>query len=247
MLSARGSSVSSGMLSTCMCAWRAARERAGSAHGGWRVFRQLATPGTASLQADRTDHQTRQHRCVADAGARLVLPPDTAATDMGRAVRRSRRGSGRGVCLIASRGQGRRRAWRMIRRSCVIRVLPAPAISPARILPIRVGPGWRGGAAGAGWEAGAGRSADRWARPGAGCARAGRRWLGHDAVLPRRERGTVPRPGHRCDSGRPGRPCEGMRGANRRPSGQASAAGGRGLTLLRSSPPGWRSPAGAAR
>src|ERR1017187_3966109 len=30
---------------------------------------------------------------------------------------------------------------------------------------------------------------------------------------------------------------------DRRPSGRASAGGGRGLTLLRSSPPGWRSPA----
>ncbi len=39
----------------------------------------------------------------------------------------------------------------------------------------------------------------------------------------------------------------GIRGANRRPSGQASAAGGRGLTRLRSSPPGWRSPAGAGQ
>jgi hypothetical protein len=38
----------------------------------------------------------------------------------------------------------------------------------------------------------------------------------------------------------------GIRGANRRPSGQASAAGGRGLTR-RSSPPGWRSPAGAGQ
>ena len=41
----------------------------------------------------------------------------------------------------------------MIRRSCVIRALPAPVISPVRILPIRAGPGWRGGAAGAGWDA----------------------------------------------------------------------------------------------
>jgi len=28
----------------------------------------------------------------------------------------------------------------------------APAISAVRILPIRAGPGWRGGAAGAGWD-----------------------------------------------------------------------------------------------
>jgi hypothetical protein len=40
----------------------------------------------------------------------------------------------------------------MNRRSCVIRVLPAPA----RILPIRLGPGWREGAAGAGWDGGRG-------------------------------------------------------------------------------------------
>jgi hypothetical protein len=33
----------------------------------------------------------------------------------------------------------------MIPRSCVIRVRPAPAISAVRILPIRAGPGWRGG------------------------------------------------------------------------------------------------------
>jgi hypothetical protein len=40
----------------------------------------------------------------------------------------------------------------MIPRSCVIRVLPAAAVSPVRILPIRVDPGWRGGAGGAGWD-----------------------------------------------------------------------------------------------
>src|SRR5260370_29796587 len=40
----------------------------------------------------------------------------------------------------------------MTPRSCVIRVLPAAAVSPVRILPIRVDPGWRGGAAGAGWD-----------------------------------------------------------------------------------------------
>jgi len=57
----------------------------------------------------------------------------------------------------------------------------------------------------------------------------------------------MPRPGHRCDGGRPGRAGGRMRGANRRPSGQASAAGGHGLTRLRSSPPGWRSPAGAGQ
>ena len=32
----------------------------------------------------------------------------------------------------------------MIRRSRVIRVVPAPPISPVRILPIRVGSGWHG-------------------------------------------------------------------------------------------------------
>jgi hypothetical protein len=40
----------------------------------------------------------------------------------------------------------------MNRRGCVIRVLPASV----RILPIRLGPGWRGGAAGAGWQVGRG-------------------------------------------------------------------------------------------
>jgi hypothetical protein len=57
----------------------------------------------------------------------------------------------------------------MIRRSRVIRVVPAPPISPVRILPIRVA------------LAGAGRS--RWptGARGAGCARPRRRWPGHDA------------------------------------------------------------------
>jgi hypothetical protein len=40
----------------------------------------------------------------------------------------------------------------MIPRSCVIGVLPAAAVSPVRMLPIWVDPGWRGGAAGAGWD-----------------------------------------------------------------------------------------------
>jgi hypothetical protein len=41
----------------------------------------------------------------------------------------------------------------MIARSCVIRVLPAAAVSPVRILPIRADPGWPGGAGGAaGWD-----------------------------------------------------------------------------------------------
>jgi hypothetical protein len=44
----------------------------------------------------------------------------------------------------------------MIPRSRAIRVLPAAAASPARMLPIRVDPGWRGGAAGAGWDGGRG-------------------------------------------------------------------------------------------
>ena len=38
----------------------------------------------------------------------------------------------------------------MIPRSCVIRVLPAAAVSPVPILPIRVDPGRRGGAGGDG-------------------------------------------------------------------------------------------------
>jgi len=82
----------------------------------------------------------------------------------------------------------------MSRRSWVIRVLPAPVW----ILPIRLRL--------AGAEASLGRRArggavDGWARGGAGCARVGRRWFGHDAVS-FRERGTLPRPGHRYDSGR---------------------------------------------
>jgi len=91
-----------------------------------------------------------------------------------------------------------------------------------------------------------GGAAGRWARPGAGCARAGRRWFGHDAVsFSRAGNGAAPRPPLRQ---RPaGTRRRGMRGANPRPSGQASAAGGRGLTRLRSSPPGWRSPAGAGQ
>jgi hypothetical protein len=44
----------------------------------------------------------------------------------------------------------------MISRSRVIRVLPAAAASPARMLPIRVDPGWRGGGGGAGWDGGRG-------------------------------------------------------------------------------------------
>jgi hypothetical protein len=77
----------------------------------------------------------------------------------------------------------------MIPRSCVIRVRPAPAISPVRILPSRAGPGWRGGAAGAGWDGrrGAEPPADGRGRvlvvPGRGAAGAG-----IDAVFSR-ERG----------------------------------------------------------
>jgi hypothetical protein len=62
----------------------------------------------------------------------------------------------------------------MIRRSCVIGVLPAPAISPVRILPIRVGSGWRGAAAGAGCDGRRGWS--RWRMGAAGC------WLCPGAV-----------------------------------------------------------------
>ena len=92
----------------------------------------------------------------------------------------------------------------MIRRGCVIRVLAAPAVSPARILPIRAGRGWRGGAARAGWDGrrGAEPLTDGRGRvlvvPGWGAAGAGL-----DAVLARA--GNSPRPGHRCGSGRPGR------------------------------------------
>ena len=93
----------------------------------------------------------------------------------------------------------------MIRRGCVMRVLAAPAVSPARILPIRAGRGWRGGAARAGWDGrrGAepltdGRGAGCWLCPGGAP-------LVRALTLSSRERGTVPRPGHRCGSGRPGR------------------------------------------
>jgi hypothetical protein len=92
----------------------------------------------------------------------------------------------------------------MSRRSCVIRVLPAPAISRARILPVRAGPGWRGGAAWAGWgRARGGALTDGRGRvlvvPGRGAAGSGM------TLLPFREAGAVARPGHHCDSGRPGR------------------------------------------
>jgi hypothetical protein len=133
----------------------------------------------------------------------------------------------------------------MIPRSCVIQVRPAPAISPVRILPIQASPGWRAGSAGAGWDGrrGAEPLTDGRGRvlvvPGRGAA-------GSGMTLFLSRAGTMLRPGHRCDSGRPGRAGGGC-GANRRPSGQASAAGGRGLTRLRSSPPGWRSPAGAGQ
>jgi hypothetical protein len=52
----------------------------------------------------------------------------------------------------------------MIPRSCVIQVCPAPTVSPVRILPVRAGPGWRGGRCqgGLGRQA-RGRAADRWA------------------------------------------------------------------------------------
>ena len=67
-----------------------------------KAFRQLAAFGTASLQAALAPIiKTRQHRCVADAGAGLVLSPDTAATHPGRAVLRSRQ-----VLAAAMPGRG---------------------------------------------------------------------------------------------------------------------------------------------
>jgi hypothetical protein len=64
-----------------------------------------------------------------------------------------------------------------------------PAVSGVRILAIRAGPGWRGGAAGGrlGRQA-RGGAAGGWPRPGAGCARAGAAGAGLDAVFSR-ERG----------------------------------------------------------
>ncbi len=100
--------------------------------------------------------------------------------------------------------------------------------SLAQGLPGRPGRQPRGGAAG-------GR-----ARHGTGCTRVGR-WLGLDAV-PFHGREGAARPATAV-AGRDPQTGRVMRGANRRPPGRASAAGGRGLALLRSSPPGWRSPA----
>jgi len=50
----------------------------------------------------------------------------------------------------------------------VIRVLPGPVISPVRSLPIRLGPGWPGADAGAGWDGRRGRS--HWGMSAAGCS-----------------------------------------------------------------------------
>src|SRR5260370_6648639 len=83
----------------------------------------------------------------------------------------------------------------MIRRGCVMRVLATPAVSPARILPIRAGRGWREGAARAGWDGrrGAEPLTDGRGRvlvvPGWGAAGAGL-----DAVLARAGNGAASRP-----------------------------------------------------
>ena len=70
-----------------------------------KAFRQLATFGTASLQAALAPIiQTRQHRCVADAGARLVLSPGHCRHSPGPGRAAVAAGSGRGVCLVAGRG-----------------------------------------------------------------------------------------------------------------------------------------------
>ena len=70
----------------------------------------------------------------------------------------------------------------MIPRSCVIRVLPAAAVSPVPILPIRVDPGGAAALAGRAGTAGAGRS--RWGMcmgaAGGWVGSDGRRWFGHD-------------------------------------------------------------------
>jgi len=108
----------------------------------------------------------------------------------------------------------------MSRRSCMIRVLPAPV----RILLIRLGPGWRGGTAGAGWDGGRGAEPLTDGRgavlvvPGSGAAGSGM------TLFPSAS-------GERCRvpatvaivAGT--RQAEGLRGADRCPSGQASAAG----------------------
>jgi hypothetical protein len=113
-------------------------------------------------------------------------------------------------------------------------------------LPVRIWPlscGFTGSRTGD--QPGAARSGavDGWARPGAGCARAAAAGSGM-TLLPSAsgERCRVPATAATA-AGRDAL-LRGLRGANRRRSGQASAAGGRGLTLLPSSPPGWRSAAG---
>jgi hypothetical protein len=88
----------------------------------------------------------------------------------------------------------------MIPRSCVIRVLPAAAVSPVPILPIRVDPGWRGGAGGAGWD---GR---RGAEPlGYVYGLGGLGWAGAGSGMtcsPFTGRGGRRVAGRRCDGGR---------------------------------------------
>ena len=115
----------------------------------------------------------------------------------------------------------------MIPRSCVIRVRPVLAGSAVGILPIWVGPGWRGGAAGRAGPGRCGRSRRHGRARGAGCARAGRRCAGIDAPLRASgERCRVPATAATAACGTPAGGCA----ATTTPVRQASAAGGHGLT-----------------
>ena len=92
----------------------------------------------------------------------------------------------------------------MIPRSCVIRVLPAAAVSPVPILPIRVDPGWRGGAGGAGWDGWRGAEPLGYVY-GRGGGLGGLGWAGAGSGMtcsPFTGRGGRRVAGRRCDGGR---------------------------------------------
>ena len=123
----------------------------------------------------------------------------------------------------------------MGRRDCVIRVPPAPAISPARILPVRLA--WlarRRRRGGLGRRARVEPLTDGHGRvlvvPGRAAAGSGMTLFPSESARPCRVPATAA-----TAAGRDAL-AEGLRGANRRRSAQASAAGGRGLALPRSSP-----------